>query len=132
MPIFEDGESWADYPKFKPPKENITAAVQGLYDWLANKPGHKDNFAYIKAANQSKSDDSNVQKSYALRFIIHYIGDIHQPLHMVEKVNKENPKGDSGGNSFDIAKKGEVSNLHSLWDSAIYLMPKNDKVVLIP
>jgi hypothetical protein len=62
---------------------------------------------------------------------MHLIGDIHQPLHMVSRVTVENPKGDAGGNAFDLARKGDVENLHSLWDSAIYEMPSNDKVVRI-
>merc|ERR1719336_1038579 len=36
--------------------------------------------------------DSNDQISFALRLIIHYVGDIHQPLHATSGVNDEYPK----------------------------------------
>jgi len=53
-----------------------------------------------------------------LRLIIHYVGDIHQPLHTTANVSTKYPKGDAGGNFEPIlpATKG-VSNLHSVWDS---------------
>ncbi len=62
---------------------------------------------------------------------MHYVGDLHQPLHAVARITEQDPTGDAGGNSFDLLGQGDVENLHSLWDSAIYFMPKNDKVVNI-
>ena len=38
------------------------------------------------------------QRSMAVRLIIHYLGDIHQPLHSAELVDSKYPKGDAGGN----------------------------------
>jgi len=58
--------------------------------------------------------------STALRFLIHYTGDIHQPLHATSRVNHEYPAGDRGGNSFPVPAKDGVSNLHSVWDSVIF------------
>lgn len=53
--------------------------------------------------------------------MIHYVGDVHQPLHTVSRVNSEYPKGDRGGNSewIDPHEDG-VGNLHQIWDSIIY------------
>ena len=59
-------------------------------------------------------------KSYALRLLIHYIGDLHQPLHSTSRVNPQYPKGDAGGNFVKIPTKGGAKNLHSVWDSVIY------------
>lgn len=61
------------------------------------------------------------KQSYALRLLIHYIGDIHQPLHATARVNKNYPKGDAGGNFVAIPAKDGAKNLHSVWDSVIYL-----------
>ena len=53
--------------------------------------------------------------------MIHYVGDIHQPLHSVAKVDKAYPEGDEGGNDEKIDTSIEgVDNLHSVWDSVIY------------
>jgi len=61
------------------------------------------------------------KQSYALRLLIHYIGDIHQPLHATSRVDKNYPKGDAGGNFVPIPIKNGAKNLHSVWDSVIYL-----------
>ena len=56
---------------------------------------------------------------FNLRMFIHFVGDIHQPLHATSRFTVEFPDGDRGGNSFKLTKQGEVSELHALWDSAI-------------
>jgi len=50
-----------------------------------------------------------------LRYLIHFVGDIEQPLHCSTAVWASRPGGDAGGNLFYI--NGDWSNLHSLWDS---------------
>jgi hypothetical protein len=52
--------------------------------------------------------------------IIHYVGDLHQPLHNVAKVNDSYPKGDMGGNLEHVPEEDGVSNLHAIWDSVGY------------
>ncbi len=51
-------------------------------------------------------------KATALAFLIHLIGDIHQPLH----VGKNR---DQGGNKIEVLYFSERQNLHSIWDSNI-------------
>ncbi len=59
--------------------------------------------------------------SFHMRLLIHYVGDIHQPLHAAERFTPEIPTGDRGGNSFKLNKqKYGIKNLHSLWDSAVF------------
>lgn len=48
----------------------------------------------------------------ALAFLIHFIGDIHQPMH----VGKNR---DLGGNKIEVLFFSERKNLHSVWDSEI-------------
>ena len=55
-----------------------------------------------------------------MRLLIHYVGDIHQPLHGVSRVDSEYPKGDRGGNSFHVQTKNGAKNLHAVWDSVVY------------
>lgn len=52
--------------------------------------------------------------------MIHYVGDIHQPLHATSRVDHEYPKGDFGGNTVHLPAKDGVTNLHALWDSVGY------------
>ena len=58
--------------------------------------------------------------STAMRLLIHYAGDVHQPLHATSRVDKEYPEGDRGGNDFPLPSKEGAKNLHAVWDSVIY------------
>jgi hypothetical protein len=55
-----------------------------------------------------------------MRLLMHYTGDIHQPLHATSRVDKAYPAGDRGGNSFHIPPIDGAKNLHSVWDSVVY------------
>ena len=55
-------------------------------------------------------------RGVALRFYIHFAGDIHQPLHVATRCSESLPAGDAGGNQFLL--KGEYGNLHKVWDAA--------------
>ena len=64
------------------------------------------------------SSKSILGKSIALRNIVHYLGDIHQPLHGSERITPSRPEGDKGGNLFliDHYHNKSVDNLHFVWD----------------
>jgi hypothetical protein len=59
--------------------------------------------------------DSNAssapERLEALKFIVHFVADIHQPLHCI--------KEDRGGNEIRILSSGKLTNLHAIWDSSI-------------
>jgi hypothetical protein len=55
-----------------------------------------------------------------MRLLIHYAGDIHQPLHATSRVDDNYPSGDRGGNSFPLPAKDGTKNLHAVWDSVLY------------
>ena len=65
---------------------------------------------FIKTLKSKKS--SIKEKQIALKFLVHLVGDIHQPLHV------GNGK-DRGGNNIKIKWFGEPTNLHSLWDTKL-------------
>lgn len=52
------------------------------------------------------------QRKEALMFIVHFIGDMHQPLHCED--NK-----DKGGNDVRVVLYDRPGNLHSAWDSGL-------------
>lgn len=73
------------------------------------------------------STDKNAQ-AQALRFIIHFVGDIHQPLHCATRVDSAHTDGDRGGNLVKIKIKGangktKTTNLHSYWDGGLTTFP---------
>ena len=75
------------------------------------------------------SSQSDELKSYDLVWLLHLVGDIHQPLHAVNRITKANPKGDAGGNRVKLFGDA-ASNLHSYWDDLPGFECKfcNDKV----
>jgi hypothetical protein len=100
-----------DLPSDLPEAENVVTALTHNVEVLKN------------------SGSSDGDKAQALRFIIHFVGDIHQPLHCATLVTEKNAEGDRGGNLFKIklpAGQGKTksSNLHSYWDSGIGSFPK--------
>ncbi len=52
------------------------------------------------------------QRLEALKYVVHIVGDIHQPLHAGHAEDK-------GGNDVKIKYRGRDTNLHSLWDSGL-------------
>lgn len=71
-------------------------------------------------ANGKKGHSEEDGLSTAMRLLIHYVGDIHQPLHATSRVDHEYISGDRGGNSFPLQAKDSVNELHALWDSVLY------------
>ncbi len=53
-----------------------------------------------------------VARREALMFVIHFIGDMHQPLHCSDHA-------DRGGNGVRVLFFDRPSNLHSIWDSGL-------------
>lgn len=91
----------------KPDPENVVWAI--------------DKFSAV-LRDRSKPD---AERSEALRFLIHFVGDIHQPLHSSDRDSDEHPDGDKGGNDFPIVAPPVFAgmsrpphNLHAFWDFA--------------
>jgi hypothetical protein len=59
-------------------------------------------------------------RQYALMFIVHFVGDIHQPLHCETDFSKfPPPEGDQGGNKVNLTYLGKSAKFHAVWDSYI-------------
>jgi hypothetical protein len=72
------------------------------------------------ASERVKDPDAPAaEKAVALAWIIHLVGDIHQPLHTVGVFSNEYPSGDRGGNLFMVKYHGSVTNLHRFWDDLL-------------
>jgi hypothetical protein len=74
--------------------------------------------AILKDKTQSKD-----KRREALIFVVHFVGDIHQPLHAAggqvpnEQTGALEP--DQGGNKVKVRYLGGETNLHSTWDSGL-------------
>ena len=55
---------------------------------------------------------TDAQRLQALKFVVHFVGDIHQPLHA-------GYRDDKGGNLYQVQFDDRGSNLHRVWDSGL-------------
>lgn len=63
--------------------------------------------AILGDASRSEAD-----RLQALKFVVHFVGDIHQPLHA-------GYRDDLGGNRYQVRFDGAGSHLHKVWDSSL-------------
>ena len=100
---------------------NLTTGLKNIVAWMSGKQGddYKTSYMYTYLMNKF-SNDENVAKSYALRLLIHYVGDLAQPLHCENRYNSEFTSGDKGANLFPLKYHYDVDELHALWDKIIY------------
>ena len=101
--------------------KNLTTALNDIVGWLSGKEGTAYQSGYLYTFLMNKFDNNeNVAKSYALRLLVHYVGDLVQPLHCENRYDTEFPDGDTGANDFPLKYHYDVDELHALWDKLIY------------
>jgi hypothetical protein len=82
---------------------------------LIPTPNAQERIALFRNVLASSSPDE--LKSYDLVWLLHLVGDIHQPLHASTRVSQPDPEGDAGGNlvKLDCTK----CELHFFWDDLL-------------
>ena len=103
---------------------NVIVALNHCVDLIKNKT----------------TDELVPQEAVALALVIHFVGDIHQPLHTTARYNP-NPKpddkykDDAGGNGVSVANLADTQwgkNLHTFWDEAYRRYYENGEVKAQP
>jgi hypothetical protein len=124
--------AWADALRYEDPDRFrisvrwhfINATGGGCaFDERRDCPGGQCVVAAINTQRRILADRSlpRPQRRDALKFIVHFVGDVHQPLHA-------GPREDRGGNQFQIQLRGTRrwrggddagTNLHTVWDAHV-------------
>ena len=111
--------TWADEmrsnPKFKKyaPWHYVNMPLDENYHESNKNPKGDIIQAINKCIEVLKEKNSTQEmKSFHLKYLVHLIGDIHQPLHVGRFE-------DRGGNDIKLNFLGNNSNLHSVWDTRI-------------
>lgn len=86
---------------FDLPQGNVYSAVLGYSQVLADV------------------DRPREQRVEALKFLVHFLADLHQPLH-------SGFAEDRGANDVPVLYRGEVINLHRYWDNQIFAAVQAD------
>jgi hypothetical protein len=83
------------------------------------------NFAMLASAETNHSE-----RASALSWLLHLLGDIHQPLHVSDQYSKEFPAGNGAGTLEYVMDpvNGIPIPLHLLWDSNVYRSTSLDAV----
>ncbi len=117
-----DVASWADDVRDLPGETALAKATtrmhyinfadeRCLYDAARDCPGGQcvvgaiDHYASV-LDDRTRGD---AERAEALRFLVHFVGDVHQPLHA-------GYRSDRGGNNHQVQIDGKGSNLHAVWD----------------
>jgi S1/P1 Nuclease len=58
-------------------------------------------------------------RSYDLVWLLHVVGDVHQPLHATSRFTAAHTMGDAGGNDVDIVCGCAAHELHGFWDGVV-------------
>lgn len=77
------------------------------------------------------SDDDDPLKSYDLTWLLHLVGDVHQPLHCATRVSSTDPNGDDGGTKVKVYCAGCAKELHAFWDD-LFGTAANEQAALQP
>lgn len=78
-------------------------------------PNAQERIALFRTVLASTSADP--LKSYDLAWLLHLVGDVHQPLHASTRVSGTDPNGDSGGNLVKLSCTS--CELHAFWDDLL-------------
>ena len=97
--------------KMDPKIENVIEAIEFMKAILAEDAAATKQFTDLMDTNKVEPMSGSVVAT-ALAFLVHFIGDIHQPMH----VGKNR---DYGGNKSKVLFFDEKTNLHSVWDEGI-------------
>ena len=135
---FERVSTWPDWVRSELPSENRSGWHYTNYFWTEDAKGRAVDLPERRGADVNIATElprligvlgdhsrSASERGVALAWVLHLVGDLHQPLHCSARVTDRDPEGDRGGNDFKLspAVPGQEDwrrdNLHRLWDSSL-------------
>lgn len=72
------------------------------------------NRQFLVLSDRARPD---AERRDALKYLVHLVADVHQPLHST-------PRNDKGGGDYQLIVDGRGTNLHQVWDQDIILSAK--------
>jgi hypothetical protein len=118
-----DVSTWADQVRNKPEYKNTAGwhflnlpLGLNLTDFEKQVKSQDKESVYTALIKQQlvlkSTSSTREQRIEALKYIVHFVGDAHQPMHISRSEDK-------GGNTIQLQYEGKGTNLHSLWDSKL-------------
>ncbi len=117
-----EASTWPDFMRSAPepfwqktasPWHFVTVPAGKTYAEVGAPPEGDAVTALARFAAQVRDRNAPLaDRQLALRFIVHIVGDLHQPLHVGNGTDK-------GGNDVKVTFFKEATNLHAVWDSGL-------------
>ncbi|OAV44228.1 S1/P1 nuclease [Lewinella sp. 4G2] len=95
----------------RPAVDDVREGIELMLGVLKNDRDCRQKLEDLMAENRVEALAGSLDAT-ALAFLIHFVGDVHQPMH----VGKNR---DLGGNKISVLYFGDRYNLHSVWDTQI-------------
>jgi len=94
----------------------------------------------VDVIKNKKTDELVPSEAVALALVVHFVADIHQPLHTTARYNPDPKpddkyKHDAGGNGVTVTNLVDTpwwKNLHTFWDEAYRRYYENGEVKALP
>lgn len=107
----DDIKSDPEYRKYNPwHYVNLEPGETEYTKEKANPDGDLVHAINTSIAVLKDENASQEEKAFSLKMLVHFVGDLHQPLHAGRGEDK-------GGNDIQVRWFGDGSNLHRVWDS---------------
>ena len=125
--VFMRAATWPDWIRKRQPRTktwhyiNLPYVPPGSELKESDHPAATPNVVtQIAVAENKVKSGTAEEKAVYLCWLLHLVGDIHQPLHATALFNEEFPKGDKGGNLVLVRiRGGKPKSLHPIWDGLL-------------
>lgn len=142
--MFIEAARWADDAKFTPNDrptwhsarwpivtKDAPPKARELVKSRGDKPtGNAVHAAMLNAAILANPESKPEERALALSWVMHIMGDIHQPLHVSDQYSKISPTGNAAGTLEYVwdPLKDSAMPLHLLWDSNTFRSTKLEDI----
>lgn len=93
-------------------KPNIETVLNQLEIILRTQP-----INYNKTKKQQILTDPTLERSMSMRFLFHFVADVHQPTHVAVLYSAAHPNGDDNGGNFTLQYGDRNISLHDFWET---------------
>jgi len=116
---------WAIVADDAPPEARAAAEARG-----GRPAGRALEALVLNHAVLSSTESNPTERAVALSWLLHLVGDIHQPLHVSDQFSKRFPAGNGAGTQEYVGDpmRDSAIPLHILWDSNIFRSTKLEDI----
>lgn len=142
--LFMEASTWPDVIRSEEDEDRRERYHRGRWHYVnhfwASTPDGPLPLSHLETAGENATErlkrfaelvgeasDPASERAVQLAWIIHLVGDLHQPLHASSRVTPLHTSGDRGGGLFPLDGPAGYNNLHVYWDGILDISyPQSD------